>query len=158
MEGLQREYGADRVRRIVLLIPVTCYMYIYGRTTVIIQQRSITSPSPGQAYILLKLDADLRSEFTWNTKQIFAYANAQFQTTRNQRSDMVIWSDIIADKVRLSLVVGARRCLWAQHPHAHVCSLPACRRMPGCSSLAFRSSTLMPSQIRGTPCGAQPST
>lgn len=56
-----------------------------------------------QAYIRLKIDADLRSVFTWNTKQVFAYAKTQFETDRNQRNEMVVWSSIVTDKVGVGL-------------------------------------------------------
>ncbi len=58
-----------------------------------------------QAYIILNLAADLRSEFTWNTKQIFAYVNIEFETDKNKENQMVMWSAIIQKAVR-SLLAG----------------------------------------------------
>ena len=52
-----------------------------------------------QAYVVLNLTADLRSEFTWNTKQLFVFANVEFATPKNARNQMVMWSAIIEDKV-----------------------------------------------------------
>lgn len=56
--------------------------------------------NPRQAYIVLDLKADLRSEFSWNTKQLFVYVGVAFGTRKNRRNDMVLWSTIIEDKVR----------------------------------------------------------
>ena len=39
-----------------------------------------------QAYIVLNLTADLRREFTWNTKQLFVFVNAEFETRKNRRN------------------------------------------------------------------------
>ena len=61
-----------------------------------------------QAYIILNLTADLRSEFTWNTKQIFAYVNIEFETAKNKENQMVMWSAIIQKPVR-GAVVAVRR-------------------------------------------------
>ncbi len=54
---------------------------------------------PLQAHIVLNLTADLRSEFSWNTKQIFVYVNFDFKTRKNARNQMVMWSAILEDKV-----------------------------------------------------------
>lgn len=56
---------------------------------------------PLQAHIVLNLTADLRSEFTWNTKQLFVFVNFEFATRKNVRNEMVMWSAIVEDKVRL---------------------------------------------------------
>lgn len=56
-------------------------------------------PPLPQAYIVLNLNADLRSEFTWNTKQLFVFVNAEFATRKNANNHMVLWSAIVEDKV-----------------------------------------------------------
>ena len=53
-----------------------------------------------QAFIVLDLAADLRSEFTWNTKQLFVFVDVEFATKKNSRNDMVMWSAIIDSKAR----------------------------------------------------------
>jgi len=47
------------------------------------------------------MEADLSSEFTWNTKQLFAYVQVEFATPANE---MVIWKKIIQrpEKAKLS--------------------------------------------------------
>lgn len=74
----------------------------------------LPKPCPAmQAYIVLDLAVDLTSEFTWNTKQIFAYASVQFVTRRNERNDMVLWSQILLSKVGPSAGwVGGRAAAW----------------------------------------------
>lgn len=49
---------------------------------------------------MLNLTADLRSEFSWNTKQIFVYVNFDFRTKKNARNQMVMWSAILDSKAR----------------------------------------------------------
>lgn len=56
--------------------------------------------SLAQAYVVLNLTADLRGEFTWNTKQLFVFVNVLFETAKNARNQMVMWSSIIEDQVQ----------------------------------------------------------
>jgi signal peptidase complex subunit 3 len=39
--------------------------------------------------------ADLRSEFTWNTKQLFVHVTVDFATQTNPINKMIIWNTII---------------------------------------------------------------
>ena len=48
-----------------------------------------------QAYLVLNVTADLRSVFTWNTKQLFLYVNVDFATPSNPGNSMVMWSQIV---------------------------------------------------------------
>ena len=48
---------------------------------------------------MFNLTADLRGEFTWNTKQLFVYLNVVFETRKNARNQMVMWSSIVEDEV-----------------------------------------------------------
>jgi hypothetical protein len=41
---------------------------------------------------------DLTSEFTWNTKQIFAYTQLEWATKRNKRNRAILWTTIIESK------------------------------------------------------------
>lgn len=50
--------------------------------------------------MVLNLTADLRGEFTWNTKQLFVFVNVLFETAKNARNQMVMWSSIIEDQVQ----------------------------------------------------------
>ncbi|KAI0168157.1 signal peptidase subunit-domain-containing protein [Pestalotiopsis sp. NC0098] len=48
------------------------------------------------AIIKFSLDADLSSLFTWNTKQLFVYVTAEWDTPKNNQSNSaVIWDTII---------------------------------------------------------------
>jgi hypothetical protein len=73
---------------------------------------------PLQAYVVLNLTADLRSEFTWNTKQLFVHVDVEFATRKNARNQMAMWSAIIQDKV---CALG-----WLT-----LCWMAACAWMPG---------------------------
>jgi signal peptidase complex subunit 3 len=70
--------------------------------------------------VVLNLTADLRSEFTWNTKQLYVFANIEFETDTNEVNQMVIWNTIIQDKART-------QWLWCTNAQAqrHCGSLPA---------------------------------
>lgn len=68
-----------------------------------------------RAYVVLNLTADLRSEFTWNTKQLFVWVEVSFATPKNVDNRMVIWSSIIEDKERAILQLPALR---PQYPYA----------------------------------------
>ena len=60
---------------------------------------------------MLDLKADLRSEFSWNTKQLFVYVGARFGTRKNARNDMVLWSSIVEDKVGRAGWLWRGRCV-----------------------------------------------
>jgi hypothetical protein len=45
------------------------------------------------------LDADLRSVFSWNTKQIFVYVQAEFPTDDFHVNQVSIWDQIVVSKV-----------------------------------------------------------
>ncbi|KFM28406.1 JmjC domain-containing protein 4 [Auxenochlorella protothecoides] len=51
-----------------------------------------------RAYPVLSLRGDWTSEFTWNTKQIFVYANVEFETRQNKRNEMLMWSKLLTSK------------------------------------------------------------
>jgi hypothetical protein len=92
-EGLQKEFGHDRVRLHAAAAAAEprsnadyALHWLYFCTVL-------------QAYVVLNLTADLRSEFTWNTKQLFVFVNVLFETPTNAASEMVAWSSIVKDKV-----------------------------------------------------------
>jgi len=51
-----------------------------------------------QALIIFKLEADLAPLFNWNTKQLFVYITAEYQTSANKLNEVVIWDKIIQYK------------------------------------------------------------
>lgn len=53
-----------------------------------------------QAVVTFDLNADLRSIFSWNTKQLFVYVQAEYETEDNKRNEIVLWDSIIQQKVR----------------------------------------------------------
>lgn len=68
-----------------------------------------------RAYVVLNLTADLRSEFAWNTKQLFVFVNVLFETPTNAVSEMVAWSSIVKDKEVAVMTLPALR---PQYPYA----------------------------------------
>lgn len=65
--------------------------------------------SSQQAYVVVDVEADLRSEWTWNTKQMFVYVTVDFVTTRHPRNSVVMYSRIIQSKVRLAGTTAGER-------------------------------------------------
>merc|ERR1719162_1946894 len=43
------------------------------------------------------IDADLRSVFNWNVKQLFVYVTAEYETDANVLNQVVVWDTIIND-------------------------------------------------------------
>lgn len=52
-----------------------------------------------RAWIVLDIDADLRSIFNWNTKQVYVYVTVDYSTERNQLNRITVF-DRIAESVR----------------------------------------------------------
>ncbi|KAK7843285.1 signal peptidase complex subunit 3b [Quercus suber] len=52
------------------------------------------------AYVSLTLNisADLQSLFTWNTKQVFVFLAAEYETSKNSLNQISLWDGIIASK------------------------------------------------------------
>lgn len=48
-----------------------------------------------QAVLSMSLRADLRSAFSWNTKQLFVYLQAEYATPTNQLNQISLWDTII---------------------------------------------------------------
>ena len=65
----------------------------------------------------MKLDADVRDEFTWNTKQLFMFLSVEYATPANPNSQLVMWSKIILSKVCQVLPLGVLS-VNAHLPHA----------------------------------------
>jgi len=62
---------------------------------------------------VVKLDADVRDEFTWNTKQLFMFLSVEYATPANSNSQLVMWSKIILSKVCIVSLV----CVLSVHKH-----------------------------------------
>lgn len=48
-----------------------------------------------RAILTFDLDADLRSVFNWNVKQLFVYVTAQYRTPANGFNEAVIWDRVV---------------------------------------------------------------
>ncbi|KAF2612456.1 hypothetical protein F2Q70_00009621 [Brassica cretica] len=48
--------------------------------------------------LTLDITADLESLFTWNTKQVFAFVAAEYETPKNSLNQVSLWDAIIPDK------------------------------------------------------------
>ncbi|PNW73144.1 hypothetical protein CHLRE_14g620400v5 [Chlamydomonas reinhardtii] len=51
-----------------------------------------------QAVVTFDVNADLRSVFTWNTKQLFVYVQAEYETQENRINEVVLWDSIVQQK------------------------------------------------------------
>ncbi|CAL9231786.1 unnamed protein product [Arabidopsis halleri] len=48
--------------------------------------------------LTLNITADLQSLFTWNTKQVFAFVAAEYETSKNALNQVSLWDAIIHEK------------------------------------------------------------
>eukprot|EP01087_Luapelamoeba_hula_P020741 TRINITY_DN7130_c0_g1_i1.p1 TRINITY_DN7130_c0_g1~~TRINITY_DN7130_c0_g1_i1.p1 ORF type:complete len:180 (+),score=25.77 TRINITY_DN7130_c0_g1_i1:98-637(+) len=57
----------------------------------------VMHPGMGADYAAISFDlaADLRSLFNWNTKQLFVFITAEYETPRNKINQVVLWDRII---------------------------------------------------------------
>lgn len=60
--------------------------------------RKIHGAGHDQAILSLQIDADLRSVFNWNVKQLFVYITAEYETEANTLNQVVVWDQIISEK------------------------------------------------------------
>lgn len=60
-----------------------------------VKKLSLHRGKQDQAALSLKLDADLRSAFSWNTKQLFVYVQAEYVTPENKVNQVVLWDRIV---------------------------------------------------------------
>ena len=70
------------------------------------------SPLPVQVYPVFKLDADLRSTFSWNTKQLFISAQIEFSSPRSPLNQMIFWNKIIQRKENAKLKISKLRPIY----------------------------------------------
>jgi signal peptidase complex subunit 3 len=58
-----------------------------------------------RAVLTFDLDADLTSVFNWNTKQLFVYIVAEYETESNKLNQVVVWDKIVQDKADAHLTL-----------------------------------------------------
>lgn len=63
-------------------------------------RRVYKSHRTAQAWPSLHVNADLRSLFGWNTKQVFVSIEVDYATERHPHNSMMIWARIIKKPVR----------------------------------------------------------
>lgn len=51
-----------------------------------------------EVILALNISMDLRSAFTWNTKQAFVFVAAEYETAKNSVNQVSLWDHIILDK------------------------------------------------------------
>ena len=51
-----------------------------------------------RALLSFDIDADLRSVFNWNTKQLFCFVVAEYETSSNAVNQVVMWDKIVQRK------------------------------------------------------------
>ncbi len=50
------------------------------------------------AFMSMGLDADLGGAFSWNTKMVFLYVEAEWETPLNKRNQVLLWDRIIESR------------------------------------------------------------
>jgi signal peptidase complex subunit 3 len=60
--------------------------------------RKIYGAGHDQAILSLGINADLRTVFNWNVKQLFVYITAEYETEANVLNQVVVWDSIITDE------------------------------------------------------------
>jgi len=55
--------------------------------------------------LTLNISADLQSMFTWNTKQVFVFLAAEYETPKNSLNQVSLWDDIIPSKERAKFLI-----------------------------------------------------
>ncbi|KAI4311252.1 hypothetical protein MLD38_036161 [Melastoma candidum] len=58
--------------------------------------------------LTLKISADLQSTFTWNTKQVFAFLAAEYETPGNSLNQISLWDSIIPSKERAKFTIHTK--------------------------------------------------
>jgi len=59
--------------------------------------RKVAGAGHDQAILNLGINADLRSVYNWNVKQLFVYITAEYETEPNVLNQVVVWDTIIND-------------------------------------------------------------
>lgn len=74
-----------------------------------VKKLSLHRAKQDQAALALSLDADLRSAFSWNTKQLFVYVQAEYVTADNKVNQVVLWDRIVQRKKDAHLKIKSLR-------------------------------------------------
>ncbi|XP_021761069.1 signal peptidase complex subunit 3B-like [Chenopodium quinoa] len=56
--------------------------------------------------MVLNISADLQSLFTWNTKQVFAFVAAEYETKKHVLNQLSLWDTIIESKEKAKFSVS----------------------------------------------------
>ena len=75
----------------------TLSTHLAHTTRIYSRRRQIKGAGHDQAILSLQIDADLRSVFNWNVKQLFVYITAEYETEANVLNQVVIWDQIISE-------------------------------------------------------------
>ncbi|CAO2821880.1 signal peptidase complex subunit 3B-like [Amaranthus tricolor] len=70
-----------------------------------IQRLHKLSNGNDEVAMVLNISADLQSLFTWNTKQVFAFVAAEYETTKNALNQLSLWDSIIQSKEKAKFTV-----------------------------------------------------
>ncbi|KAG2493769.1 hypothetical protein HYH03_007990 [Edaphochlamys debaryana] len=65
------------------------------------------------AVVTFDLDADLRSVFSWNTKQLFVFVQAEYETPENKVNQIVLWDSIVQQKDKAYLRLNNHKTKYA---------------------------------------------
>ncbi|KXZ50940.1 hypothetical protein GPECTOR_14g187 [Gonium pectorale] len=65
------------------------------------------------AVVTFDLNADLRSVFSWNTKQLFVYVQAEYETDENRVNEVVLWDHIVQQKDKAHLRLSGHKTKYA---------------------------------------------
>ncbi|KAF3962466.1 hypothetical protein CMV_013017 [Castanea mollissima] len=57
--------------------------------------------------LTLNISADLQSLFTWNTKQVFVFLAAEYETPKNSLNQVSLWDGIIPSKEHAKFLIHA---------------------------------------------------
>ncbi|KAJ1387456.1 Signal peptidase complex subunit 3 [Sesbania bispinosa] len=59
---------------------------------------SLSPSAQVQVSMTMNISADLQSLFTWNTKQVFVFLAAEYETSKNSLNQISLWDGIIPSK------------------------------------------------------------
>lgn len=66
-----------------------------------------------QVFLGLSLEADLRSVFSWNTKQLYVFMQAEYVSKDNRINQVVVWDKIVEAQADANLHIPNLRQKYA---------------------------------------------
>ena len=72
-----------------------------------------------QAILAFEVNADLRSCFSWNTKQLFAYIKVEYETPSHPRNEVTVWDYVIRDKEHAAFEAANLHSKYKLVDHGH---------------------------------------